>query len=84
MSPGSRTSRRRLWPGRRRVLRFAALDDLPRPAWDLIDVDRYRGVLACPARLSRAERRHDARLPVPLQLVRETDLRTALRGAIGR
>ena len=40
--------------------------------------------LARPAWLSRHERRHHARLPVPLQLVRKTDLRTTLRGPIRR
>ena len=41
------------------------------PAWDLVDMERYRRDLARAPRLLLAEHGHDARLPVPLQLVRE-------------
>ena len=60
------------------------LDALPLPAWDLVDVERYRGDLARASRLLLDERRDDARLPVPLQLVREADLRPALHRAVAR
>ena len=53
------------------------LDALPFPAWDLVDIARYRDVWRAP-RLLLDERGDRARLPVPLQLVREADLGPAL------
>ena len=54
------------------------LDALPFPAWDLVDIDRYQAVWSAP-RLLLDEHGHDARLPVPLQLVRQADLGPALQ-----
>ena len=71
-----------------RIVRTAAreiirdLDALPRPAWDLVDVERYRQIWLRAPRLLLDEHRDDARVPVSLQLVREADLRPALHGAI--
>ena len=70
--------------GRRAREIIRDLDALPRPAWDLVDVERYRRDLAGAPRLLLDERRDDARLSVPLQLVREADLRPALHGALAR
>ena len=66
---------------RRRPAVIATLDELPFPAWDLVDVERYRAHLAPTPRLLLDEPGDDARLPVPLQLVREADLGPALRRA---
>ena len=57
------------------------LDALPFPAWDLVDVRPLPRGLARAARLLLDEPGDHARLPVPLQLVREADLRPALRRA---
>ena len=42
------------------------LDALPFPAWDLVDVPRYRRILAPAARFLFDEPGHHARLPLPL------------------
>ena len=60
------------------------LDELPLPAWDLVDVNRYRDFLAAAARVLVAERRDHAGLPVPVQLVREAGLRQHVPHALAR
>ncbi len=47
------------------------LDALPFPAWDLVDQAKVPGGVDRGARAPLLERRDDARLPVPLQLVRQ-------------
>ena len=68
--------------GRRRAPIIRELDALPLPAWDLVDVERYRAIWLRAPRLLLDEHRDDARLSVSLQLVREADLRPALHRAI--
>jgi len=55
------------------------LDELPFPAWDLIDVERYRSIWQQHHGYYSMKHGHDARLPVSLQLVRQTDLGTTLQ-----
>ncbi len=76
------TRRDRAAPPAREIIRD--LDALPRPAWDLVDVERYRRVWRQRHGYFSMNVVDDARLPVPLQLVREADLRPALHRAIGR
>ena len=57
------------------------LDALPFPAWDLVDVGPLPARSGAAPRLLLDEHGHHARLPVPLQLVRQADLRPALRVA---
>ena len=58
--------------------------NFPFPAWDLVDVARYKKIWMEPPRLLLDEHGDDARLPVPLQLVRQADLRPALQCALAR
>ena len=55
-----------------------SLDELPFPAWDLVDTGSVSTDLAGAPRLLLDEPRDHPRLSVSLQLVRETDLRPAL------
>ena len=55
------------------------LDALPFPAWDLVDVERYRSIWLERHGYYLHEHGDHARLPVPLQLVREADLGPALQ-----
>jgi anaerobic magnesium-protoporphyrin IX monomethyl ester cyclase len=57
------------------------LDALPFPAWDLVDIPRYRDLAGAP-RLLFDEPGDHARLPVSLQLVRQADLGPALQLAV--
>ena len=66
------TSLRLQYP--RRELR-TDLDTLPLPAWDLVEMDRYRRRVDFGARLLLPQRGVQPGLPVPLQLVREAGLR---------
>ena len=57
------------------------LDALPFPAWDLVDIARYREIWRRAPRPLLAQHGHHPRLPLPLQLVRQADLGPALRRA---
>ncbi len=48
---------------------------LPMPEWGLVDVESYRGAWQRGARLFFVESSFEPRLPLPVQLVREADLR---------
>ena len=71
-----RAGRRCAAPGGRPVIRD--LDALPMPAWDLVDIDRYRSIWLRAPRPLLAEHGHHPRLPLPLQLVRQAAVGPAL------
>ena len=77
-----RDARRPQSSGRRRATIIRDLDALPLPAWDLVDVERYRAIWRARHGYFSMNIVDHARLPVPLQLVREADLRPALHRAI--
>ncbi len=54
------------------------LDHLPFPSRDLIDMDQYRDAWKIGAWLLLSEHRVQPRMPVPVQLVRQADLRRLL------
>ena len=63
---------------------IADLDELPMPAWDLLDIEAYRRAWMRSAWILFAESRGEPRLPVSLQLVREAGSWRCLPAAFAR